>query len=64
MNKQLIYQVSLKGVVVGVFNSKKNAQDFIDYQATISKDKFEIEVVKMIDWLMHQEIFNFRRSKI
>ncbi|MBH0959546.1 hypothetical protein NMD98_14065 [Enterococcus faecium] len=57
MNKQLIYRVSLKGVVVGVFNSKKYAQDFIDYQATISKDKFEIEVVKMIDWLMQPRDF-------
>lgn len=57
MNKQLIYRVSLKGVVVGVFNNKKYAQDFIDYQATISKDKFEIEVVKMIDWLMQPRDF-------
>ena len=57
MNKQLIYRVSLKGSVVGVFNSKKYAEDFIDYQATISKDKFEIEVVKMIDWLTQPRDF-------
>ena len=57
MNKQLIYRVLLKGTVAGVFNSKKYAQDFIDYQATISKDKFEIEVVKMIDWLTQPRDF-------
>lgn len=57
MNKQLIYRVLLKGTVVGVFNNKKYAQDFIDYQATISKDKFEIEVVKMIDWLTQPRDF-------
>ena len=57
MNKQLIYRVLLKGTVVGVFNSKKYAQDFIDYQTTISKDKFEIEVVKMIDWLTQPRDF-------
>ena len=57
MNKQLIYRVLLKGTVVGVFNNKKYAQDFIDYQTTISKDKFEIEVVKMIDWLMQPRDF-------
>ena len=56
MNKQLIYRVLLKGTVVGVFNSK-NTHKILLITTTISKDKFEIEVVKMIDWLMQPRDF-------
>ena len=41
-----IYRMFLNDVVVAIFKKKKFATDFIDYQATISNEKFMIEAVK------------------
>ena len=52
-----IYRVIENEAVVAIFNSKKYAKDFIDYQATISETEFEIEEVSLADWLLQPREF-------
>ncbi|HFD6739010.1 TPA: hypothetical protein ACF3QX_002883 [Enterococcus faecium] len=52
-----IYRVLEKDEVVAIFESVKYAQDFIDYQATISDNEFEIEEVSLADWLLQPREF-------
>lgn len=53
----MIYRVIENDEVVAVFNNLDYAQDFIDYQATISDKEFEIEKVKLADWLLQPREF-------
>lgn len=52
-----IYRVILNDEVIGVFNSERFARDFVEYQATISDENFEIEVVSLQDWLLQPRDF-------
>ena len=52
-----IYRVLKNDEVIAIFNSRDYAQDFIDYQATISDSEFEIEVVSLADWLLQPREF-------
>lgn len=52
-----IYRVLEKDEVVAIFNSKEYANDFIDYQATITDKRFTIEVVSLADWLLQPREF-------
>lgn len=52
-----IYRVLENDEVVAVFNRKDYANDFIDYQATISGKEFEIEIVSLADWLLQPREF-------
>ena len=52
-----IYRVILNDEVIAIFDTQKYANDFVDYQATISDDKFEIEVVSLADWLLQPREF-------
>ena len=45
-----IYRVLENDEVVAIFNDKEYADDFIDYQATISPKGFTIEEVSLADW--------------
>ncbi len=44
-----IYRVLQNDEVVAIFNRRDYANDFIDYQATISDKEFEIEEVSLAD---------------
>lgn len=52
-----IYRVLQNDEVVAIFNRKDYANDFIDYQATISDKEFEIEEVLLADWLLQPREF-------
>lgn len=52
-----IYRVLENDEVVAIFNRKEYANDFIDYQATISDKEFEIEEVALADWLLQPREF-------
>lgn len=52
-----IYRVLENDEVVAIFNDKEYADDFIDYQATISDKKFEIEEIELADWLLQPREF-------
>lgn len=56
-NSSVIYRVLENDEVVAIFKSKNYANDFIDYQATISDKKFEIEEVELADWLLQPREF-------
>lgn len=56
-NGSIIYRVLEKDEVVAIFNSKEYADDFIDYQATISPKEFMIEEVALADWLLQPREF-------
>lgn len=53
----MIYRVLENDEVVAIFNRKEYADDFIDYQATISPKKFTIEEVALADWLLQPREF-------
>lgn len=55
--KNKIYRVLENDEVVAVFNRRKYANDFVDYQATISETIFEIEEVDLADWLIQPRDF-------
>lgn len=57
MGKKKVYRVIEDGEVVGIFNRKEYVKDFVDYQATISEKKFEIESVDLEDWLLEPREF-------
>ena len=57
-----IYRVIENEAVVAIFNSKKYAKDFIDYQATISETEFEIEEVSLADWLLQPREFQIKAA--
>ena len=52
-----VYRVLENDAVVAIFNSRKYANDFVEYQATLGKDGFEIEVVSLNDWLLEPREF-------
>lgn len=52
-----IYRVLQNDEVVEIFNRKDYANDFIDYQATVSDKEFEIEEVSLADWLLQPREF-------
>ena len=52
-----IYRVLQNDEVVAIFNDKEYADDFIDYQATISPKGFTIEEVSLADWLLQPREF-------
>lgn len=53
----MIYRVLENDEVVAIFNQKEYANDFIDYQRTISDKVFEIEQVSLADWLLQPREF-------
>lgn len=55
--KTKIYRVYENDEVVAVFNKRKYADDFVEYQATISATVFEIEAVDLADWLIQPRDF-------
>lgn len=55
--EQYIYRITLNELVVAVFNKKQYALDFIDYQKTISSNEFELEQVKLSDYLLQPRDF-------
>lgn len=55
--KTKIYRVYVDDEVVAVFNKRKYANDFVDYQATISETIFEIEEIDRADWLIQPRDF-------
>ena len=55
--KTKIYRVLENDEVIAVFNRKKYAIDFVEYQATISETVFEIESVDLADWLLQPSDF-------
>ncbi len=55
--KNKVYRILEDDEVVAIFKSKNYANDFIDYQATISDKKFEIEEVELADWLLQPREF-------
>lgn len=55
--KNKIYRVLENDEVIAVFNRRKYANDFVDYQATISVTIFEIEEVDRADWLIQPRDF-------
>ena len=57
MMKDRIFRVLENETVVAVFNRLEYAQDFIDYQKTISEKQFELEVVALADWLLQPRDF-------
>lgn len=52
-----ICRVLINDEVIAIFNQKKYATDFIDYQETISNDKFELEELSLQDWLLEPREF-------
>ena len=52
-----IYRVLEDDEVVAIFNRKEYADDFIDYQATISPKEFTIKEVSLADWLLQPREF-------
>lgn len=52
-----IYRVLENDEVVAIFNDKEYADDFIDYQATISPKGFTSEEVSLADWLLQPREF-------
>lgn len=56
-NENMIYRVLEDDEVVAIFNRKEYANDFIDYQATISPKEFTIEEVALADWLLQPREF-------
>ena len=55
--QKFVYRVIENDEVVAVFGSKKYAQDFVDYQKTISEKFFEVEQVALADWLLQPREF-------
>ena len=56
-NGNMMYRVLEDEEVVAIFNRKEYADDFINYQATISDKEFEIEEVSLADWLLQPREF-------
>lgn len=52
-----IFRVIENDEVVAIFDKKKYAKDFIEYQATISDKVFEIEELSLADWLLQPREF-------
>jgi len=55
--KTKVYRVYEDDEVVAIFNKRKYADDFVYYQASISKTVFEIEAVDLADWLIQPRDF-------
>ena len=53
----MIIRVLLKDKVIAVFDNEEYAQDFIDYQATISNKIFKIERIPVAMWLIEPRDF-------
>lgn len=52
-----IYRVLESDNVIAIFNCKEYADDFIDYQETISDKEFVIEGISLADWLLQPREF-------
>lgn len=55
--KKIIYRVILNDKIVGVFDCLEFAKGFVEYQATISDETFEIESLPLADWLLQPRDF-------
>lgn len=52
-----VYRVYLNDEVIAIFKTKRFALDFVKYQETISDEQFEIEEVKIENWLLSPREF-------
>lgn len=52
-----VYRVYLNDEVIAIFKTKRFALDFVKYQETISDERFEIEEVKIENWLLSPREF-------
>ena len=57
MTTKKIYKIVLNEKVIAIFDSKKFALDFIEYQKTISDFEFEIQKIDYTDWLLEPKDF-------
>lgn len=57
MKANMIYRVLENDEVIGIFNKKQYAIDFIEYQKTISDRVFVIETVSLANWLLQPREF-------
>lgn len=54
---QEIYRVLKDDEVIAIFNNKKYANDFVDYESTIANDNLEIEPISLANWLLEPREF-------
>lgn len=52
-----VYLILEKGEVVGVFKQEEYAEDFVEYQKTISDTEFLVEEMPLADWLSQPKGF-------
>lgn len=52
-----VYRVYLNDEVIAIFKTKRFALDFVKYQETISDEQYEIEEVKIENWLLSPREF-------
>ena len=52
-----VYRVYLNDEVIAIFKTKRFALNFVKYQETISDEQYEIEEVKIENWLLSPREF-------